>query len=66
MVIATEVEAVVAVLDVVVVDMGEADEAADSDVDEAADEVMEADMEAVDIMIIAITMVETMIITTGK
>lgn len=59
-----EVEAVEADLDVVMVDMDVADEAADTDVDEAADVDMEADMAAE--AIITTAEMEIMMGTTGK
>lgn len=59
-----EVEAVEADLDVVMVDMDVADEAADTDVDEAADVDMEADMAAE--AIITTAEMEITMGTTGK
>lgn len=59
-----EVEAVEADLDVVMVDMDVADEAADTDVDEAADVDMEADMAAE--AIITMAEMEITMGTTGK
>ena len=60
-----EVEAVVADSDAVMADMDVADEAADTDEDEAADVDMEADMEAEAIIITLVEMEITMVIT-GK